>query len=391
MYELCACCGGATHILARDNSLDDFSSEITRIADALYQGKNIVSDAAFLRAQAGQILKAVFAGYGKDFTTVDFASPDFNMLANLTNNCYHFSAAKNYQEIKDMSLALRDGDRVRSWQEYQKAVTDINIKYNVDFLRTEYSTAISSAQMAGRWTQFESEKADFPMLKYQTIGDRNVRESHAALNGVKKKVDDGFWNSHYPPNGWNCRCEAVQVTGTSKETPNDKITYPTMSKMFKTNLAKDGVVFPMGHPYYVDIPSEILDKDVKAEVNQYYQQSGKKWIDENIEKGEKHINLTNLKTGKIVISKASLTEVINHSVGSNKLLVKTLMDNLTELELVRGDVKLKEGSKKKELRGVLNYNYYSLTVGKKEFIVNMEQYKGYEKLYAVRSRENKKS
>ncbi|MBQ7855294.1 MAG: hypothetical protein IJ352_09820 [Muribaculaceae bacterium] len=33
----------------------------------------------------------------------------------------------------------------------------------------------------------------------------------AALHGVTLPIDDPFWDSFLPPNGWNCRCTAVQV------------------------------------------------------------------------------------------------------------------------------------------------------------------------------------
>lgn len=389
LYEPCACCGGIIHPTAQGDNQDDFNDEILRIAKLIHAGKTLNFDAALLRAQAGQILKAVSSGYGSSLPDVAFNSPDFNMLANLTQNVYQFSAAKNYQELKDMSLALRDGDKVRSWSEYKTAVEAINKKYNGDFLRTEYNTAISSSQMASRWTQFESEKEDFPMLKYQTIGDANVRDFHAALNGVKKKVDDSFWNSYFPPNGWNCRCEATQVTGTAKETADDKITLPSVPKMFKTNLAKTGVVFPLGHPYYVGVPDDILTTQTKAGLNKYYDGIVNSWIEEKIEAKEQILELKNFNSGKIAISRTALKNILNHASVSRKLITIHIPELLPEMKKMKSSDIKKEKEDEYKKKGIIGVNQYSFNLGEKDYVLITREYKDAERLYAVRT--NKKS
>lgn len=393
LYEPCKCCGGFVHPTAKGNEISDLSGEILRIAKTIHAGENVVFDNALLRAQAGQLLKAVFAGYGKDFNKVDFGTPDCNMLDNLTNNVYQFSTAKNYQELKDMTTAIRDGDKVRPWAEYKQQVESINGKYNSEWLRTEYNTAISSAQMASRWTQFEAEKKDFPLLKYQTVGDANVRQSHAVLNLVKKPVDDSFWLVHYPPNGWNCRCEAVQVTGAEKETADKDITLPVVDKMFRTNLAKQGLVFPSGHPYYVGIPDtewKGMQQKTRAEVNKYYDGMVKSWMDKNIDEGETVHELKNIKSGKISITRAAIREIMNHANGSNKLVATKLPELLPELKLFKENVPLKKGSNAKEKRGVTHYNYYEFDISGKKYLLNMEVFKnGMEKPYSVRSKKDK--
>ena len=64
--------------------------------------------------------------------------------------------------------------------------------------------------MAAKWERF-AQDGDRYNLQYRTIGDDRVREEHAGLDGITLPIDDPFWHTYYPPNGWNCRCTVVQV------------------------------------------------------------------------------------------------------------------------------------------------------------------------------------
>lgn len=47
--------------------------------------------------------------------------------------------------------------------------------------------------------------------EYVTVGDSRVRDEHAAMDRTVLPKDDPFWRVAFPPNGWNCRCQAVPI------------------------------------------------------------------------------------------------------------------------------------------------------------------------------------
>jgi len=78
---------------------------------------------------------------------------------------------------------------------------------------TIYRTNMQVAMAAGR-----QQSASQPIVSellwgyaYVTMHDDRVRPKHAAVDGVKLPKEDLWWQDNFPPNGWNCRCTAVEV------------------------------------------------------------------------------------------------------------------------------------------------------------------------------------
>lgn len=69
-----------------------------------------------------------------------------------------------------------------------------------------FRTNKRSAYMAGRWAQMWRLKDRRPYLMYLTVNDERVREDHRRWHRLILPIDHPFWNTHYPPNGWLCRC-----------------------------------------------------------------------------------------------------------------------------------------------------------------------------------------
>lgn len=260
LYAPCACCGGFD-FAAEDSDSKAITKRIERLATlARQQGAAPTFDPLLLHLTASNLKGQMQEGYGSKSHKIAYNTPDFEMLRHLEQNVYSFSAAKNYQQLKDMTFALMDGEQIRPLADYKRRIADMNIKYNDRWLATERNTAVAGGQMASRWVNFESNKDDMPMLQYSTVGDGKVRDTHKALDGIIKPIDDAFWSTYYPPNGWNCRCDVIQLADTDIIPTKDEGIAQVIDPMFETNMAKAGLIFPKGHPYFDGVPKAELRK-----------------------------------------------------------------------------------------------------------------------------------
>ena len=109
--------------------------------------------------------------------------------------------------------------------------------------------------MASHWAEYATHK-EYTNLQYHTALDDKVRESHAALEGITLPYEDSFWNTAFPPNGWNCRCHVVPVLKEDYPVSDSQTAQQSFemltegSEIFRFNPGKQSAIFPPHHPYY---------------------------------------------------------------------------------------------------------------------------------------------
>lgn len=196
------------------------------------------------------------------------------MAKNLKEDVFLFSGLKTHAQLAEASrLLLTEDGKVKSFSAFSKDVQSIKENYNQHYLDAEYQFAVSSAQSAGNWANINN---DYD-LQYRTAEDDRVRESHEALR-VTLPADDAFWVSYYPPNGWRCRCTAVQVrkgkyevddsktaiaNGESATTQLDKNGNNKLA-IFRFNPGMQKVIFPPSHPYHKVAGAETVREELKT-------------------------------------------------------------------------------------------------------------------------------
>ena len=133
------------------------------------------------------------------------------MRKRLTRSNYIFSGIKAFHQLNEAfpSMIDKNGNK-KPFEQFLNEVQNINQTYNVNYLHAEYNFVQASATMAAKWEKFE-EDGDRYLLQYRTQKDDKVRPEHAALDGVTLPMSDPFWESYYPPNGWNCFYQGTPV------------------------------------------------------------------------------------------------------------------------------------------------------------------------------------
>lgn len=130
---------------------------------------------------------------------------------------------------------------------------------------------------ANSWNHLQ-EDTDKYWLEYRTAGDERVRAEHQAINGICLPKTDPFWQNYYPPNGWRCRCVAVEVLADdyqlsdsleAQKLGEQATTYIGKSgknkyEMFRFNPGIEKKIFPEKNPY---VKVEGSDKAKKAIVS----------------------------------------------------------------------------------------------------------------------------
>jgi hypothetical protein len=71
---------------------------------------------------------------------------------------------------------------------------------------------MATAYSAGKFKQVERASKAFPYLMYDAVNDGRTRPQHRAWDNLVLRWDDPWWKTHYPPNGWNCRCSVIPLS-----------------------------------------------------------------------------------------------------------------------------------------------------------------------------------
>ena len=100
-------------------------------------------------------------------------------------------------------------------------------------LKTIYRVNMRSARAAGQWQRIERTRTTHPYLLYELGPSREHREQHVGWAGILLPSNDPWWQTHYPPNGWGCKCRVRQVSKREYERLKGSGQYLTQAPVIK--------------------------------------------------------------------------------------------------------------------------------------------------------------
>ncbi|OCP17445.1 MULTISPECIES: phage minor head protein [unclassified Ensifer] len=84
-------------------------------------------------------------------------------------------------------------------------------------LKTIFWSNLNSARSAGQWERAQRTKNALPYILYVRTTSGDPRPEHLAWVGIILPVDHPFWKTHWPPNGWMCKCQVRQISAREAE------------------------------------------------------------------------------------------------------------------------------------------------------------------------------
>lgn len=122
--------------------------------------------------------------------------------------------------VEDLYNAIRQAQQQGTgYPAFRKQFEEITAKYGWAYNGTPgwrskviYDTNITQAYNAGRYQQMMAVKHLRPYWRYRHTSTEHPRLHHLAWNNLCLPADDPWWNTHFPQNGWGCKCQVDSLS-----------------------------------------------------------------------------------------------------------------------------------------------------------------------------------
>lgn len=238
--------------------------------------------------------------------SVKWGKPDKGFIQELKRNNAVFAAFKAHREQNDLAGLLVDDDgNARSFDSFRRAAAPVIGEYNVNWLQTEYATAVRVARTAVRFKQYEKDGDLYPNAEWLPSRAAEPRMSHRKYYHTVRRLTDPWWETHYPGCVWGCQCDMrntdkpITHIGDNPAAPGaEPTTVPpseeagVRSPGLSRNPARSGELFSRDHPYFTSAYPG-AEKAVKGFVEKKENKSARKELSDWYTK-----NLPEAKAGK---------------------------------------------------------------------------------------------
>lgn len=134
------------------------------------------------------------------------------------------NALRTGQSLENWKLAMREELARQGWLGPRVVADPTGREPDriIDFssgrrLKTIFWSNMNSARAAGQWERAQRTKKALPYFLYLRTTSKEPREEHLGWVGIILPVDHPFWTTHFPPNGWLCKCQVRQISAREAE------------------------------------------------------------------------------------------------------------------------------------------------------------------------------
>lgn len=184
---------------------------------------------------------------------------DEGFVREFKENTAVFAAFKNHKQTEEIAKLLYDENgKLVPFYKFKKRALQISEKYNVQWLQTEYNTAVRAARMAANLKKFEKTKHLYPNLEYMLTSSAEPRDNHLVYVGTVLPIEHEDWSWLMPPSDWGCNCWVQQ---TDKEPTAVPLMPSDINPVFINNPAQTAeFVNTKETPYYKHTDAKLRDK-----------------------------------------------------------------------------------------------------------------------------------
>ena len=162
------------------------------------------------------------------------------MLPEIRARAFAVSGIEDMKQLHRIEEAIARIPEGGDWKEARKEIA-AELDGQAARAETVLRTNCFEAYAAARYRAAQADKDVMPYLVYHCVGDDRVRPEHRALDGTVLPVDDPFWETHYPPWDWGCRCTVSGMTqlehdeemAAAKDGGDTAFKFPTQAQLAK--------------------------------------------------------------------------------------------------------------------------------------------------------------
>lgn len=145
----------------------------------------------------------------KIFKEADYDTINMSVIKKIFQGSVHEVSQIHADAVQIAQSAIREAMKANISREdaiQQIKKTGVSDGYAQNVYRTNTATAVNQATYN---KALDSGYVDG--FRYRAVGDSRTRQNHLAADKLEQPVDSHYWDSLYPPLGYNCRCHVIPV------------------------------------------------------------------------------------------------------------------------------------------------------------------------------------